>query len=116
MKKKAIAAFFALMLIVSLCAPTYAATKSNPVIPELSFTGTTANCFASASGSGQNISLTLKLWCGNSLVAMWIKSGTSFVQISKTCAVVSGNTYTLEASGTIGGAAISSVPVTATCP
>lgn len=116
MKKKAIAMFCSLMLIVVLCAPAYAATKSNYAFPTLSFTGTTANCSVTASELGQNISLTLKLWCGNSLVAMWIKSGTSFVQISKTCAVVSGNTYTLEASGTVGGAAISSVPVTATCP
>ena len=97
------------MILVSLCIlllgaiPAHAAeTRAIPVTPTLTFDGTTALCGVTVSSYGKNISVTLELWNGNTLVDAWSRSGTSVVTISERSIVTKGNTYTLKVSGTSG--------------
>lgn len=116
MKRRIVPFVLVLILAISLCTTAFAAARAVTVIPTLSFSGTTANCSVNATKLGKEISLTLELWCGKTLIDSWSDSATSRLTISESHRVVSGKTYTLKVTGTIGGEAISSTPVTGTCP
>lgn len=115
MRKRLFSFTLALTLLLLFSAPVFAATQANRVTPNLSFSGTTANCSVTVKGSG-TINATLELWQGSTLVASWSGSGTNRVSISGSASVSHGQTYTLTVSGTVGGVAIQAVPVTKTCP
>lgn len=113
MKKRILA--FACVLCILLSVPVYAATKK-VYVPDLSFNGTTANCYISVTEAGKDIDITLELWHGSTLIHSWSDNGTSHVVINEYSPVTSGYTYTLLVTGTIGGVPINSMPVTDTCP
>lgn len=100
-------------ILVALCilllgaTPAHAAeTKAIPVTPTLTFNGTTALCDVTVSSYGRNISVTLELWDGNTLVDTWTKSGVSIVTVSEHCLVTRGNTYTLKVTGSVNNESI----------
>ncbi len=84
--------------------------------PTLAFSGTTALCEFKIVNVGKAISVTMELWNGTTLVDSWTKTGVSVVSLSEECAVVSGRTYTLKASGTVGNEAFTATPVSKRCP
>ena len=115
MKKRLYMIMAAVILLASLSFGTEAATMVN-VSPELSFSGSTANCSVRASKIGKTITLTMELWHGTTLVDSWSGSGTNSLTLSENhSGCVSGWTYTLKINGTIGGVAFSEITVTATC-
>ena len=116
MKKSIKVGVFVCFFLMWLGVTSFAHVKATTVVPLLSFNSNTANCSVTVTEIGKNIDITLALKYGNTVVDSWTKTGKSTVTISESTAVVSGRTYTLEASGTINGSAINSIPVTATCP
>ena len=104
---------FASSLVISAAAVETRATK---YMPALIFNGTTATCSFSATEIGKSITATLELWRGNTRIASWSDSATSFLVIGEEIDVTAGQTYTLKVSGTIDGEAFTGTPVTATCP
>lgn len=84
--------------------------------PILSFSGTTALCEFDITDLGKNISVTMELWNGTTLVKTWVKSGTHIVSLSESYGVVKGQTYTLKVRGTSGGVSFGPVSVTKKCP
>lgn len=100
-------------ILVALCIlllgalPAHAAeTRAIPVTPTLTFDGTTALCGVTVSSYGKNISVTLELWKGNTLVDRWSRNGFSLASISESCLVSKNNTYTLIVTGYVGNEAI----------
>lgn len=113
MKKRFFA--IALLLILMLATTVHAVEPRASIVPGLTFTGTTANCSVTVISNSDEIEVELSLWNGSSLVASWEDSGTTYVTISKTCAVTDGETYTLKVNGTINGTAFAEQSVTRTC-
>lgn len=107
-----------LLCVVMLCGTTALAadTRSISSSPELTFDGKTALCVFACSSFGDTITVTMKLWQGNTLVKSWVQTGTSSISISKTCEVSRLKMYTLEVSGTCGGVAFGPVSVSKRCP
>lgn len=100
-------------ILVALCilllgaTPAHAAeTRAIPVTPSLTFDGTTALCGVTVSSYGKNISITLELWNGNTLIDQWFKSGTSIVSINEKSLVSRNSTYTLNVTGTVGNESV----------
>lgn len=117
MKRRFAAAILACLMTVALVTSAYAAeARAIVATPSLSFSGTTATCKLSVVKPGAAIDATLELWSGNTLLASWSGTGTSRVIISKTKTVTRGQSYTLKAHGTVGGATLTVAPVTKTCP
>ena len=84
--------------------------------PILSFSGTTALCEFDITDLGKNISVTMELWNGTTLVESWTKSGTHIVSLSESYGVISGQIYTLKVRGTSGGVSFGTISVTKKCP
>lgn len=93
-----------------------AETRGISSSPELTFDGATALCKFEYSSLGDTITVTMKLWQGDTLVESWTQTGTSEIIMSKTCEVSRLKTYTLEVSGTCGGVAFGPVSVSKRCP
>ncbi len=89
--------------------------KASIITPSLTFSGTTAQCAVSVSDAGKAITVTMKLYQGNSLISSWSKSGTGYVYLYKTKTVTKGKTYTLKVSGTINGVAFAGPTITRKC-
>ena len=110
---------FLMLLIVAMLfvtgTQTFAAEQAVNVTPTLTFSGTTATCKVDIYKPGKTISATLELWHGSTCIASWSGTATSHLVISKTKTVVSGQTYTLKVSGTIGGVPFTGIDVTGTC-
>lgn len=104
----------ALLGLLACCLPCHS-VRAAAVYPSLQFSGTTAICKGTVSGSG-SISANLELWQGSTKLISWPGSGNGFVQISETYTVVSGVTYTLKLNGTINGVSFPEASVTKTCP
>lgn len=115
MMKRLFSVALVLTILAVFSAAALAATQATVYAPNLSFSGTTANCTVTVKESG-TINATLELWQGSTLVASWSGSGTNRVRISGAASVSHGQTYTLTVSGTVGGVAIQATPVTKTCP
>lgn len=116
MKRRFAAAILACLMTVALVTSAYAAEARAVLTPSLTFSGTTAYCEIKIVQFGAAIDATLELWSGNTLLASWSGTGTSRVIISKTKTVTRGQSYTLKAHGTVGGAPLTVAPVTKTCP
>lgn len=85
-------------------------------VPELNIIGTTAYCKFSATFVGEEISATMNLWNGSTLVASWTGTEYSNLRLDGSCRVESGKVYVLYVSGTIGGESFFTQPVTVRCP
>ena len=115
MRKRVIVLLLSAVMLCSITA--YAVeTKSDLNSPELAFDGTTAICEFKHSSLGDTITVTMKLWQGDTLVDSWTQTGTSRVSMSETCQVSRLKMYTLEVSGTCGGVAFGPVSVSKRCP
>ena len=97
MKRRVISLAALLLLLVSMSVNmAMAATEAVHGRPDLTINGTTANCYVKLTGnSDDELSVTLTLWCGESIVDTWSDSGTGSVTIDEDCTVVRGNTYRL---------------------
>lgn len=112
MKKRILALAMLTMMVLSLTAQ--AATFALGGSPRLTISGTTATCSVSCQGeSDDEIKVILTLWCGESIVDSWSKTGTGKVVISETCKVVAGNRYDLVMMPVVNGEALDTVTVTA---
>lgn len=116
MKKYLLVGVLVLAMLVSMGAKSpEMETLAQTVLPELTFDGETANCRVVISGPGKEIKATMVLWQGTKLVDVWSDTGTDRLVINGSCEVESGVTYTLRVSGTIGGEAFNSTPISGTC-
>ena len=113
--KRLFSILIATLLAANICVNASATTRARRTSLNLTFSGSTAICKVMVQDSNKEISTTMQLWRGNTLVATWSGSGTSYVYLSKTKAVTSGTTYTLKAFGTINGIPFTLAPVTKTC-
>lgn len=87
------------------------------IIPSITFDGTTATCKVIARGENASdaVTVTAKLWQGNTCLKTWTASGTRNVTLSKTATVQKGKTYKLTADVTINGVKQTMKSVTGTC-
>lgn len=115
---KKISLLLALILVISIPLQAYA-VESRDVWngPNLSFSGTTAECSLKIYGdySSDYIVVTLKLFQGNNLVKQWSKGGSGVVSISETWPVTKGLTYTLTGEVMINGTYVPTHSDTGTC-
>ena len=117
MKRKIIARV--LLLVVALGALALcAAARANNGSPDLTFSGTTANCKAVCRSADSTASVTanLTLYKNGTIVAGWNASGTGSATIDRTYPAVSGATYKLVLSWKVNGVSQTSSTVTKTCP
>ena len=83
------------------------------ITSDLTISGNEAEAYVSVLEKNKDISVTMKLWEGNSLVGTWSDTGTTFVTMSETfSSVQAGKTYILKITGTINGVAFPEVQVT----
>ncbi|MFV0241048.1 MAG: hypothetical protein ACK5H4_13535 [Lacrimispora sphenoides] len=117
MKKSILGIVFLLIMTFSMSAQA-AEIQAIRSRPSISFSGTTATCSVDckSGNSKDEISATLTLWRGNTLVDSWSDSGMGRVIISEQCAVKKGQSYKLTLSYSVNGQAQSSVSVTGKCP
>lgn len=121
MRKMAL--FLALILILTVPTTAYAAVPEEispfalKIMPSLSFDGETANCTVTVIGDNMSdsISITMKLWQGNSCIATWSASGTGYMQFSRNSTVIDGVEYKLTADVVLNGVIKPRVSVTGTC-
>ncbi len=116
---KKIAMLLAIILSVATPLTVQAATpRTQPVYPNLSFTGTTANCSVTvlAASMTDEIELSVTLWLGNSWVKSWDVTGTGILSWHDTATVVSGNTYVLTVDVTVDGEDLDQVYISKKCP
>ena len=98
MKRRMISLAALLLLLMSMSVNTaMAAANIVDADPELTISGTKANCYVDcvSDDPSDKLSVTLTLWCGESIVDTWSDSGTGSVTIDEDCTVVRGNTYRL---------------------
>ncbi len=113
MKRKSV---LCLLIICLLLATFPNRVEAASVVPGLSFSGTTASCYVKITQRGKQITATMELWHGATLVDSWSGSGSNSLTINETHnGCVSGWTYTLKINGTIGGVAFPEITETATC-
>lgn len=114
MKKRMIVLVLIVVMVSGLCINAMAATRATRISPKLSFSGKTASCSVTVIEAGK-LDITLELWTGSKLIDSWSDTGTNYLTVSGSHAVVSGTTYTLIAHGTAGGNSFRE-STTATCP
>lgn len=116
---KKIALLLAIILLVAAPLTVQAATpRLINISPELSFTGTTANCYVlvAADHISQEIEATIKLWHGTTCLETWYASGNGYLSWRDTATVTRGNTYRLSVDVTIDDEALDQVYINKTCP
>ncbi len=82
----------------------------------LSFSGTTANCGASASDYGKSISAIMDLYENGTIVRSWAKTDTSSVTFDETHGAVSGRSYYVRIHGLSGGTPFDKSTAVKVCP
>lgn len=104
MKRKIISLFFVLVMALSISASAFSA-RTIDVIPDISFNGTKATCTVQITGdrTTDNITTTMTLWQGQTLISTWNGNGTGILSLSKTATVERNKTYKLTVSYKING-------------
>lgn len=112
-----IALLLVIVLVMSIPLSVQATTVRTEIVPNLSFTGTTAKCtvYAAANSTSDYVVVQLKLFQGNRLIKQWAKSSNRSVEISETYTVTKGLTYTLTAEVMINGSSYPTRSVSKTC-
>ncbi|MBR3771467.1 MAG: hypothetical protein IKL07_04300 [Clostridium sp.] len=118
-----IALIIALIMILSVPTTAYATMSEEispfvlRIYPHISFNGKTATCTANVYVDNPNdrVSITMKLWQGNSCIATWSTSGTGNMQFSRSKAVTVGLEYRLTVDVTINGITKPTVSVNGIC-
>jgi hypothetical protein len=110
-----------LAVIPAASADEVTTPADDPVISEivvsssLTFSGTTANCYGTVTDLDKYIVATMTLSQGGTVVGSWSGSGTSVVNLSGSCKVTKGKTYSLVISGTVDGVSFTTTPIVKTC-
>ena len=116
---KKIALLLAIVLLVAAPLTVQAATpRLITILPELTYTGTTANCSVRIIGNNtaEEVYATIKLWYGTTCLETWHVTGNGYVFWKDTATVTSGRTYKLTVDATIDGDQMDQVYVTSNCP
>lgn len=116
MKKRIFPIVLALLLLFSTTA--YAASpRVAPVVPSISFNGTTAICsvLVIADKSSDSIDATIKLWQGTKCIKTWTDSSTGDLDFTGKYGVSKGKTYELTVDVTISGNKLPRYSIQATC-
>lgn len=117
MKKRIFPILFAFLMLFSSTA--YAASsRVAPVVPSISFNGTTATCtvFVYAEQMTDDIDAVIKLWQGSQCIKTWEKSSVGDLAFSGTATVSRGKTYQLTVDVTLAGNTQPRVSIQGTCP
>ena len=116
MKRRIFSLAAVLLLALSVSVQAMESRMVHPSL-RLSFSGTTAVCFATcrSCNSSDRIAMTLILEQGGVEVDSWSASGYGQVTISETCPVTKGKTYTLVLEMSINGEPQPSLSTYATC-
>lgn len=108
-----------LLLVLLLANTVYAQDmRINTSYAEISFSGTTAQCYAEISGNkgSDKISATIKLNCGSQNIKTWNESSDSGrLTFYDTVDVTKGNTYELVVEYSVNGRAQQSFSDSGTC-
>lgn len=116
MLKRTLSLLMMVVLIGAICLDAEAfEIKAVNKYSYLSFSGTTATCSTEISASGKTIHVVMELWKGSSRVGRWEATAASHLNLTRTCAVSFGKTYTLKVSGTIGSTAFTLPNITKKC-
>lgn len=116
MKNRICPIILAFFLLFSTTA--YAASpRVAPVVPSITFNGTTAVCsvLVIADKSSDSIDATIKLWQGNQCIKTWTDSSTGDLDFSGKYGVSKGKTYELTVDVSISGKNLPRYSVQATC-
>ena len=110
MKKMAI--FLAVLLVISATMTMAVDTYALTIRPQLSFSGTTANCGVTVVGGtmSDHVEVEMKLMHGSTCVATWSADSYGYVVMKETTGVTKGQTYELVVAVTVNG--VSKTPVT----
>lgn len=117
MKRRMIS--LALLVVLALSVSAQAVQpRASATYPTLVFSGTTATCSVSCKGDdpSDTVTATLTLYQGSNVVESWSASGRYRANISDSCAVQSGKTYTLTVEYTVNGEEMPSLSTTKRCP
>lgn len=119
MRKASFLVALMMLLTTVLAVPVFAAqSRANSIIPELTFSGTTATCNVSIVGeyTDDEISADIKLTRNGRTQATWTAEGEGYIFFSETKSYLTrGYTYVLTVTVTINGVTYSPVSVSATC-
>lgn len=104
MKKRIFPILFVLIMLFSSTAHA-ASTRAATVVPDISFSGTTATCttFIAADRTTDDIEAVIRLWQGNKCIETWNRSSVGILSFSGTATVTRGKTYRLTVDVTIAG-------------
>lgn len=116
LKKRIFPILFVFLIVFSSTA--YAASsRVAPVVPGISFNGTTATCtvFVYAEQMTDDIDAVIKLWQGSQCIKTWEESSVGDLAFSGTATVSRGKTYQLTVDVTLAGNTQPRVSIQGTC-
>lgn len=117
MRKVALILAFVMLLSIPVSAQAAVTPRIYTAVPGLWFEGTTANCSLTVSGNNTSDSITaiVKLWQGDTCLALWVPRAEGYMFFSDTWSVTAGEEYVLTADITINGVKQPSLSVSGTC-
>ena len=119
MKKRILSILFVFCMVFSVFSSTaYAASpRVVPVIPGISFNGTTATCtvFIYAEQMTDDIDAVIKLWQGSRCIKTWEESSVGDLAFSGEASVTRGKTYQLTVDVTLEGKTLPRFSIEGTC-
>lgn len=116
MKKRILPILVVFLMIFSSTA--YAASpRVAPIVPGISFSGTTATCtvYIYAEQMTDDIDAVIKLWQGSQCIKTWEESSVGDLAFSGTATVSRGKTYQLTVDVTLAGNTQPRVSIQGTC-
>ena len=115
---KRVAFVLAVIIVISMPLTVFAASRATTIIPDISFTATTANCEVAVYGnrSTDYIEVTMKLMQGTTCYGSWSDSGYAYVYMYEVANIVQNYVYTLVAEVKINGVALTPVSISDKCP
>lgn len=101
-----------------LAVPVAAASRTVPIRPSITFSGTKATCKVQvfAESVSDLITADITLYEGGSCIESWTATGTGTLIFTDTVTVRSGKTYTLSADAVVAGVAMDTAQISKTCP
>lgn len=107
LKKRILPILFVFLMVFSTTAHA-ASPRVAPVVPGISFSGTTATCtvFIYAEQMTDDIDAVIKLWQGSRCIKTWEESSVGDLAFSGTATVSRGQTYQLTVDVTLEGQAL----------
>ena len=114
---KKLAFLLAVILLFSVPMTVSATTYMLTIRPQLSFTGTTANCAVTVVGNttSEHIEVEMKLMHGSTCIDSWYTDGYGYVVMKEYASVTKGQTYELVVAVTVDGVSRTPVSVDHTC-